>query len=112
MAHIPLSERLHRNSQDQIVLQIAMWHERPEVITLSVYGFVGKVRLERIVLKRARYPFVQDGMTKAEFAQTCKTLALVVALELGEPDPYITGNQPTPLPGVIDVKLKQLRRIK
>jgi hypothetical protein len=85
MAHIPLSERLHRNSQDQIVLQIAMWHERTEVITLSVYGFVGKVRLERIVLKRQRYPFDKDGMTKAEFAQTCKTLALVVALELGEP---------------------------
>lgn len=112
MARVPLSERLHRNSQGQIVLQIAMWHERPEVLTLSVYGFVGQAHLERIVLKRERYPFVKNGMTKAEFAQTCKTLALVVALELGEPDPYITGNQPTPLPRVIDVKLKQLRRIK
>lgn len=112
MARVPLSERLHRNGQGQTVLQVAMWHDRPGQITLSVYGFIGNAHLERIVLKRERYPFVKDGMTKAEFAQTCKTLALVVALELGEPDPYITGNQPTPRPGIIDVRLKQLRRSK
>lgn len=113
MARRTLSERLHRNEQGQIVLQIALWHDRPGQVALSVYGFFGTKSLERVVLKRQRYPFgTEESLSKAELVRTCQTLALVVALELGEPDPYVTGNQPIPRPGIIDVKRISLRRNK
>jgi hypothetical protein len=107
MARKTINERMYRNAQGQPYLQVAMWHERPGVLSLSVYYFVGGKTLERVLYRRELYPFVEGGMTKAEFAQTVKTLALVCAMELGEPDPYITGNMPILKPPVISVTHKE-----
>jgi hypothetical protein len=106
MARKTINERMYRNERGQPVLQVSMWHEKPHTITLSVYYFLGKDR-RREMLKRERYPFVEGGMTKSEFAQTVKTLALVCAMELGEPDPFITGNSPELKPLVISVTHKE-----
>lgn len=107
MARKTINERMYRNEQGQPVLQVAMWHERPNTLTLSVYWFAGNTRLDRMLLKRERYPLIEGGMTKAEFAHTVKTLALVCAMELGEPDPFITGNAPELKPPVIKVTHKE-----
>lgn len=107
MARKTINERMYRNGQGQPHLQVAIWHRRPNEVTLSVYCFTGQKTPERRLLKREVYPYVEGGMTKTELAQTAKTLALVVAMELGEPDPFITGNSPELKAPVIQVKPKE-----
>ena len=107
MARKSINERMYRNSRGQPHLQVAIWHQRPNEVALSVYCYINNQRLERQLLKRELYPYVEGGMTKTELAQTAKTLALVVAMELGEPDPFITGNTPELKQPVIQVKHKE-----
>lgn len=89
-------EKLARR-QGGVLLRVSMWHERPEVITLSVNGYyaVGGIgRNEPILLARERFPLVQGGITKPELALTVKNMALMVAMQLGEPDAHIVSNDP------------------
>ena len=85
----------------RIVLRVSMWHERPEVLTLSVQAFYARsIRskpgaTDAILLARESYPFVKDGLNKTEMAHTVKNLALMVAMQLGEPDAHIVSNDPT-----------------
>ena len=93
-------DRLLRR-EGRIVLRVSMWHERQEVMTLSVQAFYARAirtrpgASEALLLARERYPFVKDGLTKSELAHTVKNLALMVAMQLGEPDAHIVSDDPT-----------------
>lgn len=84
----------------RIVLRVSMRHERPEVLTLSVHAYYAlAIRSmpgvgEPLLLARETYPFVKNGLTKTEMAHTVKNLALMVAMQLGEPDAHIVSNDP------------------
>lgn len=89
-------EKLARR-QGGVLLRVSMWHERPEVLTLSVTGYYPagfKGRNDPILLARETFPLVQGGITKPELAQTVKNMALMVAMQLGEPDAHIVSNDP------------------
>jgi hypothetical protein len=56
----------------------------------------------RVVFRSESY--ANEALVPEERMQTLKTLALLVALQIGEPDPFITGTTPDIKEPVINVK--------
>lgn len=89
----------YRNERGQTVLHIAIrkWPDRASLIVTAFQAHNGA----RVVLRTQSY--TTEALAPEERMQTLKTLALLAALEIGEPDPFITGNTPDIKEPVINV---------
>ena len=90
----------YRNEHGQTVLQVAI-RKWPDRVALVVSAF-RKPDGDRVVIRSESY--TNEALAPEERMQTLKTLALLVALQIGEPDPFITGNTPDIKEPVINVK--------
>lgn len=90
----------YRNERGQTVLHVAIrkWPDRVSLIVSTFNALDGA----RVVLRSESY--TNEALAPEERMQTLKTLALLVALQIGEPDPFITGNTPDIKEPVINVK--------
>lgn len=91
----------YRNEHGQTVLHVAIrkWPDRA-LLTLTVSAFK-EPDGARVVLRSESY--TNEALAPEERMQTLKTLALLAALQIGEPDPFITGTTPDIKEPVINV---------
>ncbi len=90
----------YRNERGQTVLHVAI-RKGPDHVVLIVSAFK-EPDGARVVLRSESY--TNEALAPEERMRTLKTLALLVALEIGEPDPFITGTTPDIKEPVINVK--------